>query len=146
LVCYLSTYDKVNLYETLLIISGKNVKHIIKNLWHSRLISIAILSLSIIGFSYLFFSPQSVPNNIPHSDKYGHIIVFFCLSILIYKCINIAKRYQITLIVGYGAAVEGIQHFISYRSGGIDDLIADIIGVVLFYLLTLIPACRKLLK
>ena len=120
------------------------MKNLIKNIWQSRPLSIAILSLSVIVFSYLFFSPQSLPDNIPHSDKYGHIIVFFCLSVLVYKCINIAKRYQITLLVGYGIAVECVQHFISYRSGGFDDVIADAIGVVLFYILTLIPAFKRL--
>ena len=100
--------------------------------------------MSVIVFSYLFFSPQSLPDNIPHSDKYGHIIVFFCLSVLVYKCINIAKRYQITLLVGYGVAVECVQHFISYRSGGVDDVIADAIGVALFYILTLVPAFKRL--
>lgn len=120
------------------------MKNLIQNLWYSRSFSIIILSVSIIVFSYLFFSPQTLPDNIPHSDKYGHIIVFFCLSVLVYKCFNIAKRYQITLLVSYGVAVEGIQHFISYRSGGFYDVVADSIGVALFYLLILVPMINKL--
>jgi len=121
------------------------VKSFFVSLWHNRRLSIFILITSIVVFSYLFFSKQSLPNDIPHTDKYGHIIVFFCLSILVYKCFDIKKRYQIIILVGYGVAVECIQHFISYRSGGVDDVIADAIGVSLFYLLVLIPSLKKLL-
>jgi VanZ family protein len=121
------------------------VKSFIVSLWHSRRFSLFILITSILVFSYLFFSQQSLPNDIPHTDKYGHIFVFFCLSILVYKCFEIKRIYQIVLLVGYGIAVECIQHFISYRSGGIDDVVADALGVSLFYLLTLIPSFRKLL-
>lgn len=120
------------------------MKSFIQNLWQSRALSLAVLLASILVFSYLFFSPQSLPTNIPHTDKYGHIIVFFCLSILIYKCINISRRYQILILISYGIAVECIQYFIPYRSGGLDDVIADGLGIVLFYLLTLIPTFRKL--
>lgn len=121
------------------------MKSFFVSLWHNRRLSIFILITSIVVFSYLFFSKQSLPNDIPHTDKYGHIIVFFCLSILVYKCFDIKKRYQIIILVGYGVAVECIQHFISYRSGGVDDVIADAIGVSLFYLLVLIPSLKKLL-
>ena len=117
---------------------------VIHSLWQNRTFSLVILVISILVFSYLFFSPQSLPTNIPHTDKYGHIIVFFCLSILVYKCMNIARRYQIMLLVGYGIAVECVQHFIPYRSGGADDVVADAIGVILFYALTMLPVCRKL--
>jgi len=128
----------------LLKFSGKNVKSLIQTLWQSRALTIAVLFISVALFSYLFFSPQSLPNNIPHSDKYGHILVFFCLSILIYKSINIKRIYQILILISYGIAVEWIQYYIPYRSGGFDDVIADGLGVVLFYSLTLIPAVRTL--
>lgn len=142
--CYPSAYDKVLTYTTLLLFLGKIVTSVIRSLWQSRTLSLAILLISIIVFSYLFFSPQSLPSDIPHTDKYGHIIVFFCLSMLIYKCINIARRYQIAILVSYGIGVECIQYFIPYRSGGLDDVAADAIGVVLFYALTMLPTCRKL--
>lgn len=121
------------------------MKSFIVSLWRSRRFSLFILTTSILVFSYLFFSKQSLPSDIPHTDKYGHIFVFFCLSILVYKCFSINRVYQILALVGYGIAVECIQHFISYRSGGVDDVIADAIGVALFYLLTLSPSFRKLL-
>jgi VanZ family protein len=120
------------------------VKSFMQKLWQSRGLSLALLLTSILVFSYLFFSRQSLPSDIPHTDKYGHILVFFCLSILIYKCINIRRRYQIVILIAYGIAVECVQYYIPYRSGGLDDVIADGLGVILFYCLTLIPTFRKL--
>lgn len=57
---------------------------------------------------------------------------------------NISRRYQIFILISYGAAVECVQYYIPYRSGGFDDVIADGLGVILFYCLTLIPTFRKL--
>jgi len=144
LVCNSTAYGKVLTSTNLLKFSGIIVKSLIQTLWQSRSFTVAILSISVVVFSYLFFSPQSLPADIPHSDKYGHILVFFCLSVLIYKCINVSRRYQILMLVSYGVLVECIQYYIPYRSGGLDDVIADALGVVLFYSLTLIPAVRAL--
>lgn len=41
-------------------------------------------------------------------------------------------------------AVECVQYYIPYRSGGLDDVIADALGVALFYLLTLNSSFRAL--
>lgn len=141
---YSSAYDKVTINISLFLFSGKIVTSVIRSLWKNQALSFAALVISIVVFSYLFFSQQSLPSDIPHTDKYGHIVVFFCLSILFYKCMSISRRYQIAILVGYGISVECVQHFIPYRSGGLDDVIADTIGVILFYVLTLLPRCRKL--
>ncbi|MGB1297548.1 MAG: VanZ family protein [Psychrobium sp.] len=116
----------------------------ISSLWHNRTFSLSVLVVSLAVFSYLFFSKQSLPPGVPHSDKYGHVIVFFCLSVLIYRCFNFSRLWQTVILVGYGIAVECVQYYIPYRSGGLDDVLADALGVVLFYALTLIPSVRKL--
>ncbi len=142
--CYQLPCDKVVLIKFLLKTKGHNLASFISTLWHSRAFSLSILAVSIFVFSYLFFSQQSLPQDIPNSDKYGHIIVFFCLSVLIYKCFKIARIWQILILVGYGIAVECVQYYIPYRSGGLDDVIADALGVALFYLLTLNSSFRAL--
>jgi len=119
------------------------VRIIILKLWRNPLHFIGYLIAAVVVCSYLFFSPQNLPQNIPNSDKIGHIIVFFTLSLLLFKATNWRRPIQILALLGYGVLVECIQHFIPYRSGGIDDVVADAAGIVLFYLLTLIPAIRK---
>ncbi len=99
-----------------------------------------------IVFSYLFFSPQDLPKNIPNSDKIGHIIVFFFLALFMFKGTNLRRRTQMLILLSYGVIVECIQHFIPYRSGSFDDVIADAAGFLLFYLLTLISSIKLKLK
>lgn len=115
----------------------------ISSLWHNRTVSLSVLVISLLVFSYLFFSKQNLPD-IPNSDKYGHIIVFFCLSVLMYKCFKLSRIAQMIILIGYGIAVECVQHYIPYRSGGLDDVLADALGVILFYALTLFACIRAL--
>lgn len=61
-----------------------------------------------------------------------------------YRCFNFSRLWQIVILVGYGIAVECVQYYIPYRSGGLDDVLADALGVVLFYALTLMPSVRNL--
>jgi VanZ family protein len=89
--------------------------------------------ITLLVCSYLFFSQQNVPTDIAHSDKYGHVAVFFTLSLLLYKGFSLTIPKQILIVFSYGIAVEIIQSFIPYRSGGIDDVVADLVGILLFY-------------
>lgn len=111
-------------------------KHMSK-LWHNPMHFLAYLIGATLIFSYLFFSPQSLPQDIPNSDKIGHIIVFFFLALLMFKGTRLRRRTQMLILLSYGISVECIQHFIPYRSGSFDDVVADAAGFLLFYLLTL---------
>ena len=105
---------------------------------YRRYIKLALCAVFVVC-SYLFFSPQEIPVKISNADKLAHIMVFFSLSLLFFFSSELSRIRQIVLLFAYGITVEVIQHFISYRSGGFDDVLADGIGIVLFYLLTLIP-------
>ncbi len=88
---------------------------------------------------YLFFSQQNIPVDINNGDKWAHIIIFFGLSFLFFFSTKLARYWQVLILLVYGAGVEVIQHFISYRSGGFDDVLADTAGILLFYSLSLTP-------
>lgn len=122
------------------------MKRLIRKLWNNPFHFFAYLSGALFLFSYLFFSPQTLPQQIPNSDKIGHIIVFFVLGLLLFKATNLNRVQQMLLLLGYGIAVESVQHFIPYRSGSLDDVAADAFGITLFYLLTMIPALRLKLR
>jgi len=104
----------------------------------------AMFVTALVICSYLFFSQQDVPTNIAHSDKYGHILVFFVLSLLLYLSWFKSVLVQVALLTSYGIAVEVIQSYIPYRSGGIDDVVADVIGIALFHTVARL-AVRKLI-
>jgi len=112
------------------------VKTLITKLWRNPPLFMAYLAGAILVFSYLFFSPQNIPQNIPNSDKIGHIIVFFVLSFLLFKAATIRRRWQMLILLTYGIVVECVQAFIPYRSGSVDDVVADAAGILLFYLVT----------
>ncbi|MDP2560036.1 VanZ family protein [Psychrobium sp. 1_MG-2023] len=119
------------------------MKRLIQSLWqNSALFRMALFS-ALVVFSYLFFSQQNIPQTIAHTDKYGHAIAFFVLSALLYKSRKFSRFSQITLLIGYGALVEIIQHFIPYRSASLADVAADAAGVLLFHLIALIPWVQK---
>lgn len=122
------------------------LKIMIKKLWQNPTIFLAYLIVALTLFSYLFFSPQSIPTQIPNSDKIGHIVTFFVLGLLFFKASKLPRRYQILLLAAYGIAVECIQHFIPYRSGDINDVIADATGILLFYALTVLPFIKHKLR
>jgi len=122
------------------------MKSLFFKLWHNPLHFLAYLVGAILVFSYLFFSPQSLPQEIPHSDKYGHVLVFFVLGLLLFKATNLRRRTQMLILLSYGVGVECIQHFIPYRSGSFDDVAADAAGFLLFYLLTTSTVIRYKLK
>ena len=61
-----------------------------------------------------------------------------------YRCFSFSRLWQIVILVSYGIAVECVQYYIPYRSGGLDDVLADALGVVLFYTLTLMSSVRNL--
>ena len=104
-----------------------------KPLWNKRKFFTIIFNATLIICCYLFFSQQSVPTNIAHSDKYGHILAFFTLSLLLHKSTALSIIKQIILLTCFGVAVAVIQSYIPYRSGGVDDVVADVIGILLFY-------------
>lgn len=106
---------------------------LVKSLKNNRKFFMIIFSTTLIICCYLFFSQQNVPTSIKHSDKYGHILVFFTLSLLLYKSTGLTIIKQILVLTGFGIGVEVIQSYIPYRSGGVDDVIADVIGILLFY-------------
>ncbi|WP_037444972.1 VanZ family protein [Shewanella mangrovi] len=91
--------------------------------------------LAVIVVSYLVFSKPSYPQNIPGMDKVGHVGSFFGLTLLAYFAFR--PRWYLVFIATacYGALIEVVQSYLPYRSADYHDFIADMCGVVLFYLL-----------
>ena len=92
-----------------------------------------IFYLAVVVCCYLFFSHQNIPTEIAHSDKYGHILVFFTLALLLHCSTKFSTLQQIALLTSFGIAVEIVQLYIPYRSGSINDVVADFIGIILFH-------------
>lgn len=85
--------------------------------------------------SYLVFSKPSYPQNIPGMDKVGHVGSFFGLSLLAYVAFKPRWYWLVWATAIYGALIEVVQAYIPYRSSDYHDFIADMCGVLLFYIL-----------
>lgn len=117
---------------------------LVMSLWNNTKIFTVMFITSLIINCFLFFSQQNFASTIEHGDKYGHVLVFFVLSLLIYKGSKLTTSIQIILLTVFGIMVEIIQSYIPYRSGSVDDVMADILGIALFY--TFAPLVVKKLR
>jgi len=74
--------------------------------------------------------------NFPYSDKVLHFSAFFVLSFLLNRASsNIEKRIRNMLsLLAFGILIEILQSFTGYREVSFADVVADLIGILLFQL------------
>lgn len=68
-------------------------------------------------------------------DTIGHFLGFFILAWVIHSLINISLFKTALIITVYAVLSELGQFYLGYRSGEINDTIADITGVLFFILI-----------
>jgi VanZ family protein len=99
-----------------------------------KLIFKLALLLALLLISYLVFSRPNYPQVVPNLDKIGHLGSFFCLALLTYLAFE-PKWYTLTSILAlYALFIELVQARLPYRSASTADFIADMAGILLFYL------------
>ncbi len=79
-------------------------------------------------------------------DKANHFIAFFTLSLLLNRASSTthARIRNVLSLVAFGALIEILQSFTSYRDPDYHDVIADSIGILVFQvLLSLYRLYRK---
>jgi hypothetical protein len=70
-----------------------------------------------------------------HIDKMAHFGIFAVLAALLWKGFKLSILTAFVLLGSYGGAIELLQHNFTRRTGDWLDFLADIGGVVSFYLL-----------
>nr|WP_283104194.1 VanZ family protein [Shewanella gelidimarina] len=92
------------------------------------------LAITLMVVSYLVFSKPSYNiNSIPNFDKLGHLGSFFVLSCLTYFAFK-PRWYLLAVVLAvYAVFIEMVQSQLSYRSASVADVIADMMGIALFY-------------
>ena len=93
--------------------------------------------ITLLTISYLVFSRPGYNQSIPHIDKMGHFGSFFILSALTHLAFRPKWLYLLLGLIGYAGLIEVVQSYLPYRSASWADLAADILGIVVFYLLLL---------
>ena len=71
-----------------------------------------------------------------HADKVLHASAFFVLSFLLNRSSSdISKRIRnIIALLAFGILIEILQYFTGYREASVGDVLADLIGILLFQL------------
>ncbi|HHD75245.1 MAG TPA: hypothetical protein ENK82_03005 [Campylobacterales bacterium] len=95
--------------------------------------------LFFIAIAFTLFKALSPCNEEPlfdfeHGDKLLHAIAFFVLSLLLNRSSSsIAKRTRNVLsLLAFGIFIEILQSFTGYREVSVGDVLADLIGILLF--------------
>ncbi len=101
---------------------------------------IRILKFLFIGLALLGIGAALLPgvgsNGFPHADKLMHATALFGFSVLL----DLASprsfwRWKAPVLLGYGALIEVLQAFTSWRSASLADLAADATGILLYWIL-----------
>jgi VanZ family protein len=94
------------------------------------------LAAALTGILILATTPLSYPVVSGINDKLNHIFAFFILSLLAdfsFPDRNFFRTVSLPLM-GYGIAIEAIQHFLPYRTFALFDIAADALGIVLYWI------------
>jgi VanZ family protein len=96
----------------------------------------AIFFIAVIFVLYKALTPtcEEPLLDFKHADKLLHIAAFFVLSFLLNRSSSsIAKRARnIIALFAFGVLIEILQAFTGYREVSLGDVIADLIGILLF--------------
>lgn len=79
-------------------------------------------------------SGHKIGGGFAHLDKVAHFAIFAVLAALLWKGFKLKALTAFIILGGYGGAIELVQHNFTRRNGDWWDLLADIAGVVSFYL------------
>ncbi|WP_215397231.1 VanZ family protein [Rheinheimera oceanensis] len=79
-------------------------------------------------------SGHRIGGGIAHLDKVAHFGIFAILSALLWKGFKLGPWLAFILLGAYGGAIELAQHYFTRRNGDWWDLLADLAGVLSFYL------------
>jgi VanZ family protein len=105
-----------------------------------------LLGLTLLVVTGMALTPETGVVQQSVNDKLAHPTAFFVLAFLTHASwpeLKFSWR-QITPLLGYGLAIEIIQHFIPNRDFSLLDIAVDIVGIGLYMLL--IPLIRHLLR
>lgn len=80
--------------------------------------------------------PSPDTGEIQVNDKFVHATAFFAYALLLDMASNKSFwRFQVPILLGYGALIEILQSFTPWRMFSLLDFVADAAGLVIYWLL-----------
>jgi len=103
-----------------------------------------LFCIAVSTITYLATTEQSYPVISDFNDKFSHVFAFLVLAFLAdfsYPEYSY-NYYKITALFGYGVSIEIIQYYIPNRQFSFYDMLADLIGLMLYMIL--LPYIKKI--
>lgn len=99
------------------------------------LISVIVITLVLL-FAHEFLSEPLRKRifQFPAIDTIGHLSSFFILTWVCHSILKLSFVVYMPTLTFYAALTEVGQSFLGYRNGEVGDVIADIVGILLFVL------------
>jgi VanZ family protein len=92
--------------------------------------------LSVTFASFLFLKQGGHSGvNFQHADKVGHFLIFFSLALLLDFSFKFSVIKSLIILSIYGVLIEVMQSFLPYREASAGDILADVLGVVIYLVL-----------
>lgn len=90
--------------------------------------------MALVVISYLAFTPLDTPVVAEFNDKLSHIVAFFALAFLVDFSWPRSKWNPVKYLplFGYGLFIEVVQAFMPHRVFSTWDLLADILGLLIY--------------
>lgn len=98
-----------------------------------RYLKIFFIFLLALGLVMALLPAEDLPKA---NDKVMHTISFFGFAFLLDLATQRSfLRFQLPMLLGYGALIECLQYFTTWRTFSVADFVADALGVFLYWLL-----------
>jgi len=94
-----------------------------------------LLALALIVISWMAVQPAPQIEMVKVNDKVAHVLAFVALAFLADGGWP-EKRFDwipAIWLTTYGAFIEGLQSLIEFRTASLADLVADVIGILIFW-------------
>ena len=96
----------------------------------------AIFIILVLLISYLAFIPSSGVSDVYYLDKAFHILAFFIL--MTFLDLSTTRPLEvhfglISCLFLFALGIEIVQYNLSYRSAELFDLLADLLGMVVYF-------------
>jgi len=110
-----------------------------KNL--ARFIFISLIFI----ISYIAFLPNydALPEVVSVSGIINHFMAFFVLAFFLNKGFEVSLKEAFVILFVYGFFIEAVQYFLPNRCFELLDLVVDMSGVGVFYLLKVLVLKEK---